>query len=137
MARADGGNIVGHHALEDAFVVLPAMLRHGRPRALDVPDLVARAKYLLTLDGAIFFGRLGAGYIDAYVDVAVGQPVYEVACLELIGRAGGVVTDLHGEPLDFERIVSMVQEDPEGRTSVVAAATPELHVEILRALHAG
>jgi fructose-1,6-bisphosphatase/inositol monophosphatase family enzyme len=122
--------------LEDAFVVLPAMLRPERPRALGVPDLVARAKHLITLDGAIFMGRLAAGYVDAYVDVVVGQPVYEVASLEMITRAGGVVTDLSGEPLGFERVLAMVEHDPSGRTSVVAAASLKLHREILRALRA-
>jgi fructose-1,6-bisphosphatase/inositol monophosphatase family enzyme len=118
-------------SVDEAFVVLPALLRPERPRALDVPELAARAKHLLTLDGAIFFGRLSAGYVDAYVDVVVGQPVYEVPCLEMVVRAGGVVTDIDGEPLGFERILGMVRDDPDGRTSVVAAATPELHAELL------
>jgi fructose-1,6-bisphosphatase/inositol monophosphatase family enzyme len=117
--------------LEDAFVVLPAFLRPGRPAALDVADLIRRCKHLLTMDGAIFFGRLAAGYIDAYVDVVVGQPVYEVTSVEMISRAGGVVTDRLGEALTFERILEMIERDPEGRTGIVAAATPALHAELL------
>ena len=85
------------------------------------------------MDGAIFFGRLAAGYVDAYVDVVVGQPVYEVAALEMITRAGGVVTDGQGEPLDLSRVVSLIEMDPGGRI-VVAAATAKLHAEIMRAL---
>jgi len=120
--------------LEEAFVVLPAILRTHRPQAMEVPDLVARSKHLITMDGAIFLGRLGAGYVDAYIDVEVGQPVYEVASLEVILRAGGTVTDREGLPLDFERVVHMVQQDPSGRTGVVAAATKELHADIMRTL---
>ena len=120
--------------LEDAFVILPAILRPCRPQAMDVPDLVARSKYLITMDGAIFLGRLAAGYVDAYIDVVVGQPVYEVACLEVIVRAGGIVTDRGGVLLDFERVLDMVERDPTGRTGVIAAATAELHADIMRAL---
>ncbi len=121
-------------SIDEAFVILPSILRPARASALAVPDLIARARHLVTMDGAIFFGRLAAGYVDAYVDVAVGQPVYEVPAVEMIRRAGGVVTDVEGGPLAFERVVAMVVDDPEGRTSVVAAATPELHAEIMRAL---
>lgn len=120
--------------IEDAFVVLPAILRPRRPLALDVPELVARCKHLITMDGAIFFGRLAAGHVDAYVDVVVGQPVYEVPCLEVVARAGGVVTDAQGEPLGFERMLGMVEDDPKGRTGVVAASTPELHDQIMQVL---
>ena len=120
--------------LQDAFVVLPALLRPDRLQALAFPELVGNARHLLTMDGAIFFGRLAAGYIDAYVDVVVGQPVYEIPALELITRAGGIVTDGHGEPLDLPRIVSLIEADPDGRIGVVAAATAELHADIMNAL---
>lgn len=120
--------------IEDAFVILPAILRPGRPDALAVPELVEKAKHLITMDGAVFFGRLAAGYVDAYVDVVVGQPVYEVPSLEIVRRAGGVVTDVDGEALTFERILRLVEDDPEGRVSVVAASTPELHAELLSVL---
>ena len=62
----------------------------------------------------------------------MGQPVYEVAALEMITRAGGVVTDGQGEPLDLSRVVSLIEMDPGGR--IVVAATAKLHAEIMRAL---
>jgi fructose-1,6-bisphosphatase/inositol monophosphatase family enzyme len=120
--------------LEDAFVVLPAFLKPRRREALDVADLVARARYLLTMDGAIFFGRLAAGYIDAYVDVVVGQPVYELAALEIMTRAGGVVTDGSGTPLDLSDVISGIEQNPDGRTTIVAASTAALHAELMRTL---
>ena len=121
--------------IEDAFVILPATLRPQRSQAMDIPNLVARSKHSSQWMGRLLLGRLAAGYVDAYIDVVVGQPVYEVACLEVILRAGGVVTDGEGAPLDFERVLQMVERDPSGRTGVVADRPPrELHADIMRAL---
>lgn len=120
--------------LEDAFVIMPAMLRPGREHVLAAGALVSAPRHLLTLDGVVLLGRLAAGYVDAYVDAVVGQQLYEMPCLELVVRAGGIVTDKEGKPFDYGQLVRELERDPDARMTVVAASTHELHDEILSAL---
>lgn len=64
---------------------------------------------------------LAAGKIDAVVESDVN--ILDIAALSVIVReAGGVFTDLEGRPLTLQT------------TSVLAAASPELHAELLRRL---
>lgn len=64
---------------------------------------------------------LAAGRLDAYWACSV--KTWDVAAgVLLVRRAGGVVTNLHGGPLDLDR------------PAFVAAATPELHAQMLETL---
>ncbi|GAA6150226.1 inositol monophosphatase family protein [Pseudooceanicola nitratireducens] len=64
------------------------------------------------------------GRIDAVIDYDL-KPYDYLPVAAVVEAAGGVMTDWHGNPLDF---------DSDGR--VVSAATPELHKELLAALNA-
>ncbi len=66
---------------------------------------------------------VAAGQIDAVVDYDL-KPYDFLAMAPIIEEAGGVITDWHGKPLDFQS---------DGR--VVSAATPELHTELLALLN--
>lgn len=68
------------------------------------------------------YGLLASGYVDAVVE-ALLQPFDYYALIPVIEGAGGIITDWSGKPLDMQS---------DGR--VVAAATAELHQEILTAL---
>jgi fructose-1,6-bisphosphatase/inositol monophosphatase family enzyme len=120
--------------IHDAFIVQPAFLRTGREDVLTNNQLVEGARYFLNNDGVILFGRLADGRIDAYVDTVIGQPLYEIPCLMIVARAGGVVTDENGRLFDFKRIIDRMENEPTSRFRVVAASTTELHAEILSAL---
>ena len=64
---------------------------------------------------------LGAGRLDSYWATSVSA--WDVAAGVLVVReAGGIVTDITGDPLQIDR--------PE----LVAASTPELHAEVLQTL---
>jgi inositol-phosphate phosphatase / L-galactose 1-phosphate phosphatase / histidinol-phosphatase len=65
---------------------------------------------------------MAAGYIDCVVDYDL-KPFDYLPLAGLIQAAGGIITDWHGNKLDF---------NSDGR--VVSAATPELHSELLAIL---
>src|SRR5690606_26041695 len=68
------------------------------------------------------YGLLASGLIDAVVEATL-QPYDYLSLVRIIEGAGGVVTDWEGRALHIES---------DGR--VLAAATPELHAQMLRAL---
>jgi len=63
---------------------------------------------------------LAAGYIDALVDFGL-EPYDHLPVTALIEAAGGIITDWQGDSMTM---------NSEGR--IVAAATPELHAELLK-----
>jgi len=68
------------------------------------------------------YHRLAAGQLDAVLESDVN--ILDVAALQVIVHsAGGIMTDMHGEPLHLNT------------TSVLAAGTPELHQTLLKTLH--
>lgn len=68
------------------------------------------------------YGLLASGFIDAVVEATL-QPYDYLSLVPIIEGAGGVVTDWDGHALRI---------DSDGR--VLAAATPELHAQMLRKL---
>ena len=97
-------------------------------------DIFIKPGQLHCLDGAIFIGRTASGYIDAYLDPYIGQPLYEVPCLEMINRAGGIITDTDGSEFDLAKLIEDLEINPNARYKFIAAATAELHEEICNAL---
>lgn len=65
------------------------------------------------------YGLLASGHVDAVMEMSL-EPYDYLALVPIIECAGGVVTDWEGERLT---------DQSDGR--VIAAATPELHAEIL------
>lgn len=86
-------------------------------------EALVRAAGLHRFGGDCYaYGMLASGWIDAVVEATL-QP-YDYLCLPpIIEGAGGVVTDWSGQPLGIES---------DGR--VLAAATPELHAQMLSML---
>jgi histidinol phosphatase-like enzyme (inositol monophosphatase family) len=70
------------------------------------------------------FALLAMGQIDVVVDYDL-QPYDYLPVVPVIEAAGGVITDWQGKPLGL---------NPDGAGSVAAAATKQLHAELLRAL---
>lgn len=68
------------------------------------------------------YGLLASGHIDLVVEAGL-QPYDYLALTPVIEGAGGIITDWAGQPLGLES---------QGR--VVAAATPELHQQAIRAM---
>lgn len=69
------------------------------------------------------YGLLAAGFIDLVVESQL-QPFDYLPLLPVVEEAGGVMTDWEGKPLTLQS---------DGR--VIAAATAELHREVLQRLH--
>ncbi len=68
------------------------------------------------------YHRLAAGQLDAVLESDVN--ILDIAALQVIvTSAGGCMTDLYGNALDLHS------------TTVLAAATPSLHSELLKMLH--
>lgn len=120
-------------SLADAFVVMSIMKRDRRAQ-IGTNQVFYRARQFHGLDGAIFFGRLAAGYIDAYLDPLKGQPLYEIPCAQLVIVAGGVVSDSSGIPFELPGLMKQLESDAHARYKLVAACTAELHQELLATL---
>ncbi|MBU1188876.1 MAG: inositol-phosphate phosphatase [Gammaproteobacteria bacterium] len=68
------------------------------------------------------YHRLAAGQLDAVLESDVN--ILDVAALQVIvSAAGGIMTDMHGQPLQLDS------------TTVLAAATAQLHETLLTTLH--
>ena len=67
------------------------------------------------------YGLLASGHVDLVVEA--GLPYDYMALIPVIEGAGGVITDWAGQPPSL---------DSDGR--VIAAATPQLHQQAMRAL---
>ncbi len=119
--------------LSAAVIVLPAMKgkRSGPARR---SSITAAAGKWLNVDGGLNLARVAAGYIDAYLDPFVGQPISEVVYAELVRRAGGIVTDTSGRPFDVAEQMQTLLCDHDRRYGIIAASTKSLSAEIQRCL---
>lgn len=115
--------------VRDAFVTI-SLLKRGRREHLPA-RLLRDAAMVTTIDGAIVAARLAVGEIDGFVDARVGQPSYEALAYVLAAKAGGIVTDSSGTPVDFSRIVTGLWSGEVTRQTIVAAGSRPLHNELL------
>lgn len=109
-----------HTSHEESVRVVGRIGIGGSPVRMD-----SQAKYMMVASGAAeIYLRLpkGGSYVENVWDHAAG-------CL-LVEEAGGRVTDVHGEPLDFGRGSTL-----SGNSGIVASHGP-LHDEIVRTLSA-
>jgi inositol-phosphate phosphatase / L-galactose 1-phosphate phosphatase / histidinol-phosphatase len=89
----------------------------------DAFEAVSRQVALRRFGGDCYaYGLLASGHVDLVIEADL-QPYDYLALVSVIQGAGGVITDWSGEPLGLKS---------DGR--VVAAATPALHAQALRAL---
>lgn len=74
---------------------------------------------LRMLSSTVSLAYLATGRIAAYLLFELSSPVHAAAGALLSAESGAIVTDRHGEPWSVDR------------PSILAAASPELHAEIL------
>jgi sugar/nucleoside kinase (ribokinase family)/fructose-1,6-bisphosphatase/inositol monophosphatase family enzyme len=115
--------------VREAFVTI-SLLKRSRREYLPV-KLLKDAAMVTTIDGAIVAVRLALGEIDGFLDERVGQPSYEALAYVLASKAGGIVTDASGTPIDFPRIATALREGEVTRHTIVAAGNRPLHTELL------
>ncbi len=115
--------------VREAFLTI-SLLKRSRREFLPV-KLFKDAAMVTTIDGAIVAARLALGEIDGFLDPRVGQPSYEALAYVLAAKAGGVVTDADGAPIDFARIAVSLWEGEVTRHSIVAAGNRPLHADLL------
>lgn len=90
---------------------------------LEIFNVVSQKASLRRFGGDCYsYGLLASGYADAVMEASL-EPYDYLALVPVIEGAGGVITDWEGKSLS-------VRSD--GR--VIAAATPELHAEILKVI---
>ena len=86
-------------------------------------DALARSTRMRRYGGDCYsYGLLASGHVDLVVEAGL-QPYDYMALIPVIEGAGGVITDWAGQPPSL---------DSDGR--VIAAATPQLHQQAMRAL---
>jgi myo-inositol-1(or 4)-monophosphatase len=115
--------------VQDAFITI-SLLKRNRRESLPT-TLLSEASMVTTIDGAIVAARLALGEIDGFVDARIGQPSYEAIAYFLVYKAGGIVTDSTGAPVDFAAIVTALWEGEVTRQTIIAAGNRLLHDEIL------
>lgn len=118
--------------IEEAFIVLPTMQPNRRAH-LDA-KIFQNSCFWLNACGATFIGKLASGFIDAYLDPFKGQPLYEIACAEIILRAGGVVSNKYGEQYKLKSIIELLEKGDDSRYTIVASSTKELHRNLLKSI---
>jgi fructose-1,6-bisphosphatase/inositol monophosphatase family enzyme len=116
--------------LTKAFVVIPGISQNRRRSFLDSRVTVA-AERVMNTDGIVNFGRIAAGYIDAYLDPSIGKPAYEMTYAVIPQVAGAVVTDGTGTPFDLATTVEQFKLQPGRRFTFIVASTPKLHSQLL------
>lgn len=135
VALRDGERVMASDVgrLADAAIV---MQRPAEPGALARTEaLLARVPTVRILGAAALdICAVGSGALDAYVNPNIdyrllfGERVVDYAAAAIfVQAAGGVITDTVGNPVAFPT-------DVQHRVSIVAAATDELHAEILAVL---
>lgn len=120
-------------SLSEAYIILPGM-KQKRRQYLCKTRIVSEAKYLLNTDGIVNLGRLAAGYIDAYIDPYIGQPIYEIVYSEIARQAGAVVSDIYGKLFDLPTLIHDLESDSDSRYKIIATCSERLHHEILNIL---
>jgi myo-inositol-1(or 4)-monophosphatase len=112
------------HSLESAMVAVsfPPNVPRGSIEIARFVEVLHAAQSIRRLgSAALNLCYIGAGRLDSYWATSVSA--WDVAAGVLIVReAGGIVTDISGEPLEIDR--------PE----LVGASSPELHAEVMQAL---
>jgi myo-inositol-1(or 4)-monophosphatase len=105
-----------------AAVSFPARVPRGSPLIADFVEVLHQAQAIRRMgSSALNLAYLAAGRLDAYW--ATDTKTWDVAAgWLLVQEAGGTLTGLQGEPCNLER------------PHFVAAATPELHAQMLAVL---
>jgi histidinol phosphatase-like enzyme (inositol monophosphatase family) len=109
--------------IEDATLLTTSLLspsKYQNGAAFD--SLVRRAKLVRTWGDCYGYLLVASGWADVMCDPVL-NPWDIAALVPVIRGAGGVITDWQGR-------------DPVNAKSIVAAATPALHVEVIAALNA-
>jgi len=120
--------------LEKAWVVLTLESRDERMHVAEASEIMARAKRVISCSGHIYWLRLAAGNVDGYLDPFGGEGLYEMFACTLALGAGCVVTDTAGAAFDPAMQLKRFEADRSARFYPVAAATEQLHAQLLRGL---
>jgi fructose-1,6-bisphosphatase/inositol monophosphatase family enzyme len=116
----------------DAFLTI-SLLKRRRRENLPI-ELLRDANMVNTIDGAIAALRVAVGETDGFIDAEVGQPSYEALAYVMVAKAGGVVTDPLGAPIEFGSLVEGLANGEVARHRLIAAANRALLDDILRKL---
>lgn len=134
-----GGRPAGTSAVTRLGDAAVALQRPADPRALERCRRIFAACRLPRLLGsaALDLALVAAGGLDAYANVNTdpalpfGERVVDYAAgATLVEAGGGVVTDANGDPVPLRADLGL-------RIPVVAAATAELHEDLLARLQSG
>lgn len=119
-------HVSGVRAISESF--LSCELNHFAPPT-PLAELLSRARAVRSYGCASrAISLVGRGALDAHIDVRDRlTPESYLAAALVLEEAGGSVVGLSGRPLEGGRTLT-------DRTSLVAAASPELALEITRAL---
>jgi myo-inositol-1(or 4)-monophosphatase len=132
-------SLVTNYLMRPSERFTPLAARHDLLAALAQPGPDGKARGRIGVDfGSVGLCHVAAGFTDAMVEFAKGFAIWDLAPGQyILHSAGGVVLDLHGQPLSLDcgfTSLDDIAQAMSGRQAFVAASTAELAHDLVKAL---
>lgn len=121
-------------ALEEAWVVYTLEKPDERSQITPGNDIFTLPKRVILSSGHMYWLKLAAGLVDAYLDPIGGEKLYEMFACTVAQKAGCVVTNTEGEVFDPVKYLKIFEQDPSYRFYPVGARSAALHAAIMKKL---
>lgn len=121
-------------AIEDSWVVVTLENSDERKEMNSIIKMLEKPERLIISSGHIYWLKLAAGFIDAYLDPFGGERLYEMFASTVAQYSGCIVTNKNGESFDPAKYLKTFFKDPNYLYYSVAANSKELHKEIIKIL---
>jgi len=120
-----------HGKLEESWVVVTLENQKERKGIKRLEKILERSKRIIISSGHIYWLKLAAGFIDAYLDPIGGEFLYEMFASTVAQKAGCFVTDLSGKEFDPGEYLKKFEVNKNFVYFPIAASNKNLHNEIL------
>ncbi|HUD11944.1 MAG TPA: hypothetical protein VMS08_06025 [Candidatus Saccharimonadia bacterium] len=120
--------------LRDSWVMITLENTDERSHLGEAEKILRTASRIIISSGHIYWLRLAAGFVDAYMDPFGGEELYEMFAATIAQASGCVVTDRKGAPFDPAKALRIFEKDRHFVYYPIAARSANLHAEILSAL---
>jgi fructose-1,6-bisphosphatase/inositol monophosphatase family enzyme len=117
--------------LGDAWLVITLENTDERAHLAEATEILTRSKRIISSSGHIYWLRLAAGFVDAYLDPFGGEHLYEMFACTVAQASGCVVTDRQGTVFDPVLALKTFESNKDFVYYPVAARSARLHAEIL------
>ena len=120
--------------LNAAWIVFSLETRDERLSLDEASEIFRDAKRVIISSGHMYWLKLAAGFIDAYIDPFGGEELYEMFASAIAQRAGCKVTDRNGIDFDPSKYLKTFEQDRHFTYYPIAARSEKLHKQLLESL---